>query len=150
MESSLGEFDCAGCESAPPALGFDFHVGTMLMPRLALQAEFWGQTRNLDENGNGSIAQQMFLLAAQYWLTPRFWIKAGVGFASLTLTYDNGFEDVSEPLDDGSAFMGAVGYEIMSSASFALDIQLKTGTGIYDARGEEVGVGMIALGLNWY
>ena len=150
LVSSIGEFDCVGCETEPPALAFDLHVGSMIVPRLALQVEFWGQIRPLDRNGDSSIGQRMFLLAAQYWITPRFWVKGGLGLAALTLNYYNGFEDVNEPLDSGSAFMAAIGYEIVRSSGFAFDIQLKTGSGMYDARNEEVSAGVVALGVNWY
>lgn len=150
LESTAGDFGCADCESAPPTLGFDLHVGYMLMPRLALQGEVWGQVRPLDASGNSSMEQRMVMVAAQYWITPRFWFKGGLGIASLSLTYFDGADDVSEPLDDGGAFMVAVGYEVIRSGGFAFDVQLKTGSGFYDKRDEEVSTGLIALGVNWY
>jgi hypothetical protein len=152
MTSSAGDFECLDCDTEPPAIAFDLHVGTMIMPRMALQAEAWVQSRALDAYGDSSIGQSMFLLALQYWLTPRFWIKGGLGFASLTVSYNNGFEDVTDNVNDGSAVMGALGYELVSSSSFALDLQLKTGAGIYDdgADGEDISSGVLAVGVNWY
>ena len=46
--------------------------------------------------------------------------------------------------------MGAVGYEIVQSGGFALDLQLKTGRGLYSDRDEEITTNVLALGLNWY
>jgi hypothetical protein len=68
------------------------------------------------------------------------------------VTYNNGFEDVTDNVDDGSAVMGALGYELISSARFALDLQLKTGSGIYDndSSSEDISVGVLGLGVNWY
>ena len=96
MESDAGEFACAGCD--PVAGTFDIHVGTMLTPRFALQGEIWFQGQSLEAGGTASINQTMIFLAAQYWLHPRFWIKAGLGGANLTLNYDDGFGGQSEDL----------------------------------------------------
>jgi hypothetical protein len=68
MSSSAGELECLDCDSEPPAFAFDLHAGTMVMPRMALQAEVWGMTRPLDAYGDASIGQNMFMLAVQYWL----------------------------------------------------------------------------------
>lgn len=150
MSSSAGELACEGCEVSPPAIGGELHIGTMVMPRLALQGEFWIVTRDLDAYGEASLNQQLFLLTAQYWLTPRFWIKAGLGLASLSLTYFDGYEDVNEGLESGTALMAALGYEIIQSGKFAIDLQLKTGRGLYTERDEEVSTNVIALGFHWY
>lgn len=152
MESSAnGGFACSGCQVEPPTGAFDLHVGTMLSNRLALQGEIWMQSRALDVDGMASVNQTMLLLAAQYWLTPRLWLKAGIGFASLSVSYFDGFEDRSDQVGEGGGFMAAVGYELMSSRSFGLDIQLKTGAAGYDTSdAEEVSITAIALGLNWY
>lgn len=155
MSSSAGELECIDCDSEPPTIAFDLHVGTMVMPRMALQAEVWGQSRSLDAYGDASLGQTMFMVALQYWLTPRFWIKGGLGIASLSVSYYDGVDDVSENVDNGSAVMGAIGYELISSRSFALDLQLKTGSGLYEGdgpgdTGEDLSTGVLALGVNWY
>ncbi len=150
MKSSAGELSCEGCESTPPALGGELHIGTMVMPKLALQAEVWFMSRDLDVNGDASLDQMLFMVTAQYWVAPKFWIKAGIGAADLSLSYFDGVEQVDESLESGTAIMGAVGYEILQSGGFALDLQLRTGRGLYSDRDEDITTNVLALGLNWY
>jgi hypothetical protein len=150
MSSSAGDLECQGCDTTPPAVGGEFHIGTMVMPKLALQAEFSYMTRDLDVNGDASLNQSMALIAGQYWVSPRFWIKAGFGFASLSLTYFDGFQNVDESLESGSGIMAAMGYEIVQSGGFALDVQLKYNQGNYSDRNEDISTTALALGVNWY
>jgi hypothetical protein len=150
MDSSAGELTCEGCEVEPPAVGGELHIGTMLMPKLAVQGEAWFMSRSLDDNGDSSLDQTLLMVTAQYWVAPKFWLKAGIGVSNLTLSYFDGFEQVDESLESGTAIMGAVGYEIVQSGGFALDLQLKTGRGLYSDRDEEITTNVLALGLNWY
>ena len=148
MTSDAGELTCEGCETTPPAIGGELHIGSMVTPKLALQGEIWLTTRDLDDFGDSSLNQTLYLLTAQYWLAKRFWIKAGIGVSSLSVTYFDGFEDVTEGLESGTGLMGAIGYEIIQSGNFAADLQLKTGRGMYDA--EEITTNVIGIGINWY
>jgi len=148
MKSDVGHFACAGCE--PVAATFDIHVGKMLTPTFALQGEFWFQTQNLEAGGTASINQAMFLIAGQYWLHPRFWLKAGFGASNLSLTYEDGAGGQSEDLGSGGALEFAAGLELMRTATFGFDMQLKTGYGSYSDRGERVSATSFNLGVNWY
>ncbi len=152
MDSSAnGGFQCSGCDVDPPTVGFDLHVGSMVMANLALQAEFWMQSRALDVDGTSSVRQNMLLLAGQYWVMPRLWLKAGVGFTSLSVSYFDGIQDRSDKIGDGAAFMASIGYELMHSRGFGLDLQFKTGMGSYQMnQHEQVTANTIALGANWY
>lgn len=145
LSDSTGEFDCLNCESSPPAVGFDFHVGSMVNSNLALQGELWVQSRAMDDSNSSALGQSMYLLAAQYWFSPRFWIKAGLGLATLNATYEGAGASYT---DAGSAMMGAVGYEIVHSRGFGFDVQLKTGAGLYENL--ELSTTVLALGVNWY
>ncbi len=148
MESDAGEFACAGCDAV--AGTFDLHVGKMLSGKLALQGELWFQGQNLEADGRASINQMMFTAAAQYWLHPRFWLKAGLGVANLTLSFDNGFQQENESLGTGTAFHVAAGFEIIHSRRFSLDALIKTGAGSYSDRDETVSATSFNLGVNWY
>jgi hypothetical protein len=148
MDSDAGEFACAGCEAV--AGTFDFHVGKMLNGKFALQGELWFQGQNLEAGGTASINQTMITVAAQYWLHPRFWLKAGLGLASLTLSYDDGFGQQNESLGNGTAVHLAAGFEIIHSRSFSLDALVKTGAGSYADRDETVSTTSFNLGVNWY
>ena len=148
LESDAGEFVCEGCE--PVAGTFDIHVGTMLTPRFALQGEYWLQSQNIDADGRASIRQDMFMVAGQYWITPRFWAKGGIGAAVFTLNWDDSYDTQTETLGSGLALEFALGYELIHSRTFSLDAQLKLGSGTYEDRDEEVTASSVSLGVNWY
>ncbi len=101
----------------------------------------------LGADNDTSISQTFLMITGQYWLSSRLWIKAGFGFSSLSYNYPEGD---SQNLGDGTALMGALGYEILRSGRFALDLQLKAGVGLYSDPDEEVQVNVLALGFNWY
>jgi hypothetical protein len=46
--------------------------------------------------------------------------------------------------------MGAGGYELLHAPNFAIDLQLRLGSGNYDGISEQVNVLMVGLGANWY
>ncbi len=148
LESDAGEFVCDGCE--PIAGTFDIHVGTMLTPKFALQGEYWLQSQSIDAEGRASIRQDMFMVAGQYWITPRFWAKGGIGAAVFTLNWDDSYDTQTETLGSGLALQFALGYELIHSRTFSLDAQLKMGSGNYEDRDEQVSASSLALGVNWY
>lgn len=123
----------------------------MVTPRLAIQGELWGQVRPIDADSGAYVNQSMVLLALQYWLTPRFWVKGGIGYAGLSVNYNDGYEDRSDNIGEGVGVMGAVGYELVSMRTFAFDLQLKSGMGSYEENNsEEVIATTLAVGINWY
>jgi hypothetical protein len=148
MSDSQGAIGCASCEYNPASVGLDFHIGGMLSPRFALLFEIWGQGQQMDVSGSETLVQTMLMVAAQYWVTPQLWLKGGLGVSHLSVSFDDGSEPLD--LDEGGAVMGAVGYEILSSPRFALDLQGRLGMGTYDSAEGNIQTGMISLGLNWY
>jgi len=155
MSFESGPIECYDCETDPAAVGFDFHIGGMLRPRMALLFEVWGTTKQVDYAGNTLFTQALVMGALQYWLTPQLWIKGGLGIATLSYSIDGESVEVEcgqpngEPCT-GGAVMGAVGYEIMSSRKFALDLQLRLGTGVYQGIDDQVNAGTLGVGVNWY
>ena len=151
MSDTSGPIECVNCDYNPAAFGFDFHIGGMLNPRLALLLEIWGTGQTLDNAGSVTLMQGMFMVAAQYWVTPQLWIKGGLGAADLSLSYDDGYyEPTSEAIDKGGAVMGGLGYEVMSSRRFAIDIHGRIGIGTYDGIQDQITVGTVGVGFNWY
>lgn len=149
MEDDSGPIDCYDCGYSPVAWGLDFHIGGMLSPTLALVGEIWGQAQTLDSGGD-ALVQTMVLGAAQMWVTPQLWLKGGLGVANLSISYDDGYESRSDDIDSGGAIMGAIGYEILHSPQFALDLQLRLGAGFYEGIDEQISSGMFSVGFNWY
>ena len=60
----------------------------MLNPRLALLGEVWVLLQSADQYAYETYAQTMLMVAAQYWLNRRLWIKGGIGASGLSITYD--------------------------------------------------------------
>ena len=158
MESENGPIRCDACDYDPIAGSFDFHVGGMINPRLALLFEVWGSGQQLDAQATETLVQVMWMFGAQYWVTPQLWLKGGIGAASLSISVDDGFGG-SEAIDigEGAAIMGAIGYEVMSTRKFAVDLQFRVGAGTYQDDGDG-GIGLndqittaaFGVGFNWY
>jgi hypothetical protein len=150
MDSDSSLTECFDCNYDPLALGFDLHIGGMVNPQLAILGELFWQAQSIDADGFNWISQTMLMAAAQLWLTPQFWVKGGLGFASLDSHYDDGFVAEDDSIDTGLAVMGAAGFEVLSSPWFAIDLQLRLASGSYDGVDEQVNTGMLGIGFNWY
>jgi hypothetical protein len=144
--------ECINCDYDPVGFGFDFHIGGMLSPRFALLFEVQGDGKTVEENAFGatSLVQASAMVAGQYWLTPQLWIKGGIGGASLSYSYDDGYEAQSEDIDEGLALMGSIGYEILSARTFSIDLQGRLLSGQYDGIEENVTSGSVGVGFNWH
>lgn len=150
MNSDSNLTECFDCDVDPIAAGIDFHIGGMINPRMALLFEFWGHAQQIDEAGVNVLSQSLAMGAIQYWTSPRLWLKGGLGFASLDVSYDDGYIYDEAEIDSGLAILGAIGYELVHSHSFALDLQLRLASAGYEGIDETVNVGMIGIGFNWY
>src|SRR5580765_4606358 len=82
---------------------FEGHIGGMINPRLALEADLWGAAHRWDD---------------------------GFGFAQLDFGYDN---TIGNPTENGPGLMAAGGFEVVQAYNFALDLQLRFGHGFYDS-----------------
>lgn len=148
LDTDSGVLDCFECDYDPAAVGFNLHVGGMINPRLAILGEMWMQFQQIDAEGFGQGYQSMLLAAVQYWVMPQLWIKGGLGFAGLGVSYADGYAD---DLNSGAAVMGAVGYELYSSPEMAVDLQLRLGAGSYNSGVEDrAQTVMLSGGINWY
>jgi hypothetical protein len=150
MDSDSNLAACRGCDYDPAAGGFWFHIGGMINPHLAGLFELWLMGQQVDAGGTTTLYQSMVMGAIQYWLTPQFWLKGGIGFAGLQVQYADGYYYDEEDLGTGLALMGAAGFEILHSTEFAIDLQLRLGSGNYDGIDEQVNVAMFGIGFNWY
>jgi len=150
MDTDSNLSSCRGCDYDPAAVGLDFHIGGMINPMMAGLFELWFMGQAIDATGANVLTQTMLMGALQYWLTPQFWIKGGIGFAGLQIQYDDGYAYGEEDLGTGLALMGAAGFEILHSTQFAIDLQLRLGSGSYDGIDEQVNTAMFGIGFNWY
>jgi hypothetical protein len=150
MDSDSNLTKCVNCDFDPIALAFDFHLGGMINPRMAILGEVFWHAQTIDADGFNWLNQTMVMGALQFWLTPQFWLKGGVGFASLSSHFDDGFNFDDDQIDTGVAVMAAAGIEILHSPWFAVDLQGRLASGNYDGVDEQVNVGTIGVGFNWY
>jgi hypothetical protein len=105
---------CEDCDDSEAGLALDFHLGTFLNPRMALQYDYsaW-----FDSEDDVSVTLSIHAITAQYWLSPMFWVKGGAGIARISLDAPGG--DASE---SGFGATGAAGVDLLHSGKFALDI----------------------------
>ena len=150
MSSDSGPIECFDCDYNPAAVSFHGHLGGMLNPRLALMGEIWASGQAIDSSASAVLVQTMAMLAVQYWVNPRVWLKGGLGAAHLSVSVDDGFVQESLEIDNGLAIMGAVGYELVANRQFSVDLQLRLGSGQYDGIDDQVHVGAFQVGVNWF
>jgi hypothetical protein len=150
MNSDSALTECFDCNYDPIAVSFDFHIGGMINPQLAILGEVYWHAQNIDADGFNWLSQGMLLGAVQFWVTPQLWLKGGLGFATLDTHYDDGYEYDDQNVDTGVAVLGAAGFEVLSAPWFSVDIQARLATGSYDGIDEQVSVGTVGVGFNWY
>jgi hypothetical protein len=154
MNDDIGDIDCANCSDV--SFQIAGHIGGFIGPRLALMGEVQGnaQTLSVGEFGDTeTLVQSALMIAAQYWLTPQFWIKGGIGFANLRVdwsAYGDGIVDESTRPENGLALLGAAGFELMSARDFSVDIQGRILNGSYDAIDNNITGLSIGVGINFY
>lgn len=147
MDARSGPLRCDGCQNDPAAGQLGFWIGAMLNPRFALMFHGSITGQALDDNGDETLVNSTALLAAKVWLSRRLWLKAGLGFASLSISSDIGGD---EKLDEGGAGMIGIGFEAIHSRKFAMDIALTATSSSYEAIDEEISIGTLNLGFSWF
>jgi len=113
-------------------------------------AELQGNAVTLATDGFDDITlvQSALMGAAQYWITPQLWIKGGIGFANLSV--DDTYDGSSTNIDSGMALMGGVGFELLSSQRFSVDLQGRLLAGSYDGIDQQITAASIGVGINWF
>lgn len=110
----LSSLSCEGCDDSQGGLGFDVNLGGFMNPRLALMYDASGWFDSEDEFTQ-SITLHAF--AVQYWVSPKFWLKGALGIANARVSFRGESESES-----GTGVGGGLGFEIMQSGNFALDL----------------------------
>jgi len=138
--------DGGDCGGVNPAGGLAIHVGGMVAPMVAILGEAWG----MGHTENNYTASQILVTAnVRAWALPRLWFQGGLGVARSEVSYDDGVFMGTSQSDIVPAFAVGVGVELMSSRTFALDLQLRGGSGFYEGDARVYNTAL-ALGLNWY
>lgn len=153
METEGGPVECANCEYSPIGVEFDGHVGGMLSNQFGLMLELQANAETVEDygyEGNASLVQSTAMIAGQYFVSPRLWLKGGLGVAHLSYSYQDSYGGIDQPVDDGAAVMAAVGYELLSSRTFGLDVQARVIMAGYDGINDKITAATIGVGFNWY
>lgn len=145
---AFGDLDAVGAAS----FGVTGHIGGFLGPRFALMFEAQVNGQQISEErlsiDDQFLYQSAAMVAAQYWLTPQLWIKGGVGLAHLEIETRDGFAGAE--IDNGTAIMGAVGFELFSSRYLSVDLQGRLLNGAYEGVDDNITAGTIGVGVNWF
>jgi hypothetical protein len=133
--------DCGGSGDID-AGGINVRAGYMLTPGLALAGDLWAMSRSEDEF---TVSQAIAAATMRGWLSPRLWLQGGVGVARSAADVDAGDGSISvmSETDYVPAAVAGLGYELISSDTMALDIELKGGTGLYE---DDIQVYNLSLG----
>ena len=150
MDNQYGDLDCAGCSSSPVAFGIAGYFGFFVNPQLMLMAEADGTFQKLDALGANLLAQTSLILGARFNVNPQLYLKGGVGWAGLSILYDDTVGTVEDELANGGALMLGVGYEFLRNYNFAMDASFKFIGASYSDLDDEIYTGTINLGISWY
>jgi hypothetical protein len=137
--------DCDG-DGASEAAGISVHGGATVGPALAVIGELWLMGHTED---NVTTSQGILTADLRFWAAPGLWLQGGLGFARSAVRYDGDLVDTESRSDTVPAVTAGLGLELISSATFGLDVQLKAGTGLYE---DDMRIYNLSLGVgaNWY
>jgi len=147
-DSGSNVTECGSCDFNPLAVELDGHIGGFLTPRFALMAEgqINAQTVASDFYDDTVLSMNSLMIAGQYWLTPQFWVKGGIGVSQLYA--DNAYEVWD--FGTGGVIMGAAGFEVFSARNLAIDLQGRIIQGTFNSLNDHVTSGSVGVGVNWY
>ena len=141
------DIDCGdGCGGElNEAGGAELHVTYMMSRKLGLSVEGWGMVHTTDTIlGDVTATHVLATIGLQYWALPRLWVRVGGGYARGEVTAG----DITLQSEQVPGVALGVGFEILTSRTFALDIQLRGGTGFYEDG--NISNGAIGLGFSWF
>jgi hypothetical protein len=147
-DSGSNVTSCGNCSYNPLAIELDGHIGGFLTPRFALMAEgqINAQTVASDFYDDTILSMNTLMIAGQYWVTPQFWIKGGIGVSQLYA--DNAYSVWD--FGTGGALMGGAGFELLSARNFAIDLQGRIIQGTFNSLNDHITSGTVGIGVNWY
>lgn len=148
IELGGGHMQCTGvgCDGVTESGGLSVNVGAMLAPNLAIMADGWMMAHREDRL---TLMHGLATIGPQLWVGP-FWIRGGVGVARASFNYDAGLVEVDDKTETVPAAMAAIGFEVISTRDFALDLRLRGGTGFFHDGDTEVRNLSLGVGANWY
>jgi hypothetical protein len=180
------DIDCAQCDGVAPVtegLSLAAHAGWMLLPSLGIVGEHWTVRYNdrgsewFDDSEPHLIAQRIFVVGAQAFVTNRIWLKAGLGMgwhisdsryanpemgqggrAPVQASGAGGAagKGGTDPMESAEsrgvspAYLLAAGFEFAHKDFFAADIQLRVGATRRPSDQYQIYNTALNIGFNWY
>lgn len=144
-----GHLECEGegCNGVTEAGGLNVQLGVMLSNRLAIVGDLWAMGHTEDRL---TVSQSMVTVGPQLWIIDALWLRAGVGLARAAFNYDAEIVDISDESELVPAVMAAAGLELLATDDFALDAQLRFGSGFFNDHETQIQNISIGVGANWY
>jgi hypothetical protein len=125
--------------------GLNISLAYMMTDKLAFSVDGWAMVHRSEFlTETVTVTHSMLTVGPQIWLVPRIWVRGGVGWARLSVD----FGDIQAQSESVLGIMGAVGWEVLTSSKFALDVQVRAGTGFYD--GVDAANAGLGLGFTWF
>ncbi len=152
MSDRGGDIECGNCDYGTAAGEVSGHIGGFLGPRFALLGEAQANIQTLSSGTfeDTQLVQSALMVAAQYWVTPQLWVKGGIGFANVQVDHQYWDGTATEPVDNGMALMGAIGFEVFSARYFSVDLQGRVLNGAYKGIDNSITAGSVGIGVNWF
>jgi len=139
---------CFDCNYSPVAGGVDFHIGAMLNPRLALVFDVFVPFQVIDDEFATYLVQPMFTGAIKYWVAPQFYLRGGLGVASLQVSFNDG--GPNEELDTGGAGHIGAGFEFLQAPRFTADLNVRLTSATYEGLDNQVSTATVGVSANWF
>jgi hypothetical protein len=150
MNDNGGDLECSGCDYSTLSGQVSGHIGGFIGPRLALMFEAQANVQQLSQEqfieDDLFLTQYAAMVAAQYWVTPQLWLKGGLGLANLQVSDAFGESNI----DNGTAIMGAVGFELFSARYMSVDLQGRLLNGSYEGIDNNITAASVGIGVNWF
>ena len=114
---------CEGC-AAIGGLSTDIYSGVHVTPRLSLVGDLWAANHLLPTDGEnkGLASHVLGTAAAQFWITPELFVRAGIGAAGFVVLAEQG-----DSVDFGPGAALTLGGEPGHKPRSGIDVAMRLG-----------------------
>jgi hypothetical protein len=152
MNDDIGDIGCNNCDYSPISFQAAGHIGGFIGPRMALMLELQTNGQQVSQEqfveDDAFLYQTAAMIGLQYWVTPQLWLKGGLGLAHLEEQSRDGF--FAGEIDNGTAVLGAIGFELFSSRYLSVDLQGRVLNGSYSGIDNNITAASVGVGINWF
>lgn len=116
-------------------IGYNLRLGFGISPRWALVLSADGASAYFQ---NMNLNETVFTIGPQFWVTPKLYIRGGIGAASRTYEYDSYYSDyygdyyTESWTDSGMGGVAALGFEFVQSYHVSLAVEASGTVGYYN------------------